>query len=250
MQIQYVRLNVYDYINEFCGWEPISELTKYAETPTKELYLLSLIKTGGRAGEVLELQKENFNVNKRTKTIFVQNMKLEKRWKLVKHPDGTRERQHIEALRKPFPILLEEPLSTELLSHLEHKQGPLFLSPYRHNDPYYSVSWGYKFIRNLNDTIPRTLFNQLGLNQQFNKKVLNPETNTMEIVKHADTIHLWQHWFRAQRASQLRSEYNYSEADLMEFFGWLDYKTALHYSRLGATNLAKKARVAMKDWSS
>jgi len=56
---------------------------------------------------------------------------------------------------------------------------------------------------------------------------------------------LWQHWFRAQRASELRSDYGFTEADLMEYFGWLDYNTALHYSRLGASNLAKKMRAAI-----
>jgi integrase len=196
------------------------------------MYLTALIKTGGRAGEVLGLEKENFSVNKRKKFILVSNMKLEKRWKKIKNSDGSSFRQHIEATRKPFPMLLKEPLSNELLSYLEmSKDGRLFSSPYKTHAPL-TVSWGYKFIRRLNDEIPKSLFNQLGLNIPFNDRVTGE--------KLCDTIHLWQHWFRSERASQLRSEYEFTEADLMEFFGWLDYKTALHYSKLGASNLAKK----------
>jgi integrase len=234
----YHRLNVYDYVMEFCGWEPIEELIKYAGSPRNELYLTCLIKTGGRAGEVLGLEKENFSENKRQKTVLCQNMKLEKRWKKMRNLDGTYIRQHIEAVRKPFPILIEEPLSELLLSQLQNCEigSSLFTSPYNMNKSL-TVSWGYKLIRKISDELPRPLFNRLGLNIPFTDKVTGN--------KLSDTIHLWQHWFRSERASQLRSEYNFSEADLMEFFGWLDYRTALHYGRLGASNLAKKMRAAI-----
>ncbi len=234
----YHRLNVYDYVLGFCGWEPIQELIKYAGSPRNEMYLTALIKTGGRAGEVLSLEKENFSINNREKYILVSNMKLEKRWKLIKNPDGSVFRQHIEAVRKPFSMLTDEPLSSELLEYIDNsKHSQLFSSPYKAHDPL-TVSWGYKFIRRINDEIPRPLFNRLGLNIPFNDKVTGK--------KLSDTIHLWQHWFRSERASQLKAEYDFTEADLMEFFGWLDYKTALHYSKLGASNLAKKMRKALE----
>jgi len=38
-------------------------INKYAGSPRNEIYLTALIKTGGRAGEVLGLEKENFSVN-------------------------------------------------------------------------------------------------------------------------------------------------------------------------------------------
>ncbi len=236
MELQvYHRLNVYDYVNEFCGWSPIEEMIKYAGGQRNELYVLSAVKTGGRAGEVLALDTSNFSIDRRKKIVLLSNMKLEKRWKKVKLDSGGYERQHIEAIRKPFPVLLEEPLTKDWLRGLLDCSGPLFPSPYKKNDPL-SVSWGYKLIRRINDQLPKPLFNALGLNQPFRDKA------TGAVI--SDTIHLWQHWIRAQRASQLRSEYGFTEADLMEFFGWLDYKTALHYSRLGYTNLAKKMRAA------
>ena len=56
----------------------------------------------------------------------------------------------------------------------------------------------------------------------------------------AETIHLWNHWFRSQRASQLKADYGFAEGDLMEWFQWLDFKTATHYAHLGYSGLAKK----------
>jgi len=56
----------------------------------------------------------------------------------------------------------------------------------------------------------------------------------------SDEIHLWLHWCRSQRASQLSAEYDFKEADFMEFFSWLDYKTILHYSHFGYEKLASK----------
>jgi integrase len=237
----YHRLNVYDYVLEFCGWDAIDELIKYAGSPRNELYLLSLIKTGGRAGEVLSLARGNFTMNKKSKAIFVEGMKLEKRYRTVKDVlskkpivlgDGRRMTERLNVVRKPFPILLSEPLSDLFLDRLNAVgSGALFTSPYKTHGPL-TVSWGYKRIRKISAALPPSLFNRLGLNKPFIDKASGAKLD--------DVIHLWQHWFRSQRASQLRSEYEFSEADLMEYFGWLDYKTALHYSRLGASNLAKK----------
>jgi len=54
---------------------------------------------------------------------------------------------------------------------------------------------------------------------------------------------LYPHWFRAQRACQLASEYGFDLHDLMDFFTWKDIKIALHYSKLGWKGLAKKMGV-------
>jgi hypothetical protein len=96
---------------------------------------------------------------------------------------------------------------------------------------------GLQIHKALKRELPKPLFTSLGLNKPFRDK------KTGAVI--SNTIHLWQHWFRSERASQLRAEYNFNEADLMEYFGWLYYKTALHYARLGPTNLANKMRKAM-----
>jgi len=53
-------------------------------------------------------------------------------------------------------------------------------------------------------------------------------------------FHIYDHWFRAQRASQLASEYDYTLHDLLEWFSWKDIKTALRYARLSWRKLDKK----------
>lgn len=227
----YNRLNVYDYIDNFCGWKAFYELNKYAANPTQETYLLGLEKTGGRAGEVLALISENFSLDKRKKSLMVSNMKLEKHFITIKNPDGTKTRQHIDAIRKPFPVPLGEPLTRELLEKLRTTEGLLFPSPYKPHKPY-SVVWGYQTIIKISDSLPSSLKQELGLNRPFINKVSGE--------KISDTIHLWQHYFRSQRARQLKEEYDFSEAELMEFFGWLDLKTAIHYSAVGARKLASK----------
>lgn len=54
---------------------------------------------------------------------------------------------------------------------------------------------------------------------------------------------IYPHWFRAQRASQLASEYGYSVHQLVEYFDWVDIKTAMRYSHLGWRNLAAQMQL-------
>lgn len=53
-------------------------------------------------------------------------------------------------------------------------------------------------------------------------------------------IHLYDHWFRAQRASQLASEYDFTLHDLLTWFSWKDIRTALRYAKLGWRKLDGK----------
>ena len=51
---------------------------------------------------------------------------------------------------------------------------------------------------------------------------------------------VWPHWFRSQRASQLAFEHGFRSEELVEFFNWKDYETALRYAHMGWEGLAKK----------
>ncbi|MEA2089532.1 MAG: hypothetical protein U9O89_02075 [Thermoproteota archaeon] len=53
-------------------------------------------------------------------------------------------------------------------------------------------------------------------------------------------IHLYSHWFRAQRASQLASEYGFREHELLRWFSWKRYETAMRYSKLSWRDLDAK----------
>ena len=90
----------------------------------------------------------------------------------------------------------------------------------------------YQLIRQLNDKLPAQLRKELGLTVPF--------MNHTRTEKISNEIHLWLHWARSQRASQLAGEYNFSEGDLLEWFGWKDIKTATRYSHKGYAKLGAK----------
>ena len=108
----YHRLNVYTYIDHFCGYEPIEELLKYCQPQVYENFFLTMFKTGGRVSEALGVEAKNFFVDKEADCLVVTNMALEKRYKKDKLTGNTIK---VNAIRKPFPILLSERLSTNLL---------------------------------------------------------------------------------------------------------------------------------------
>lgn len=70
-----------------------------------------------------------------------------------------------------------------------------------------------------------------------------------QIVTGLDS-NIWPHWLRAQRASQLALEYGLNTHALVEYFEWIDLKTALHYSRFGWRGLAFLMGIKKIDYES
>jgi len=58
---EYHRLNVKDFVEEFCGWNPLLDLMNHADSQRNKAFLTALFQTGGRTSEVLALQKQNLN---------------------------------------------------------------------------------------------------------------------------------------------------------------------------------------------
>jgi integrase len=229
----YRRLNVETYVKKFCGWQPIEDMIQYAERARDKFFFTCLIKTGGRATEVLALAKQNFRVD--DPFIIVSDMQLEKQYRKIRDaPEGEPGTEKIYALRNDFSIPMKEPLSKELLSGLSNVTGDLlFPSPYKLDThrPLSRIRM-YQLIRELNDRLPYSLREKLGLTVPF----MDP-TRTEKI---SDEIHLWLHWARSQRASQLAAEYEFTEGELMEWFGWKDIKTATRYAHKGYAKLGAK----------
>jgi len=48
------------------------------------------------------------------------------------------------------------------------------------------------------------------------------------------------HWFRAQRACQLASEYGFRDAELRRFFLWKNVETIAKYAKLALEDLEEK----------
>jgi len=234
----YHRLNVKDFVEEFCGWKALMELSSYAYPGRDQAFVNTLFLTGGRVSETLALKRENFEVRHNEGLVLVRNMPLLKRYKKLSasiNEAGKKEwvTEKLSKTRKPFPIIIREPLAPIFLDYLGKIDGLLFPSPYKHGFPL-SRFWAYKLIRALDNRAPEELKEKLGLNKPFKANG----------VKIADTIHLWLHWFRSQRASQLVSDYGYEVIDLIDFFSWERYDTALTYARKGWRGLASKMQIA------
>jgi hypothetical protein len=232
----YHRLDVEHFVEQFCGWKPLRQLVEHAAPGRNRAFLSALFETGGRAQEVLGLKVSNFTIMQQEQLMRVKDMRLEKRYKKTdsyKDEQG-KQRWHtkqIVAVRKTFPVMLKEPLAQILLDYMNGKEGYLFAShDKRRVGLPMSRSWAYKEILFIDSFLPEPLKESLGLNQPFIK-----EGKTI-----ADKIHLWLHWFRSQRASQLVEDYGYELMDLLNWFTWEDEKTALRYAKKGWIGLAKK----------
>lgn len=249
LQHKYYRLSVKDFVEEFCGWTALKELVNFAAPDRDRAFFCALFSTGGRVSEVLSLKAENFSIVEDEKLMIVRNMRLVKRYKkLSEYMDAEGHHRWTTELtpktRKTFPIFLGEPLAQIFYSYLQNKEGLLFPSPYIIDRPL-SRFWAYKLVRWLDTTLPplpppdpkkpddpNNLRVKLGINKKFEKEGL--------LI--ADRIHLWLHWFRSQRASQLVSDYGYELLDLIDYFSWEKQDTALTYARKGWRGLASKMK--------
>jgi hypothetical protein len=257
---EYHRLNVKDYVDEFCGWKAMTELINLIPIGIQRSFFVTMFQTGGRASEVLLLKKKNFTVMPSEGIVKVEDMRLLKRYeKLDSYVADGKKHWHTQILkkyRKPFTIQRREPCTSILERHLDSVKQPeayLFPSPYNHHRKFredhtldaslldvnkqvpYTVVWAYLNIREVNRNASTDLKERLGLMRAFLDEKGNPIS---------DEIHLWLHWFRSQRASQLVNDYNFDEMDLLGYFSWEDIQTALRYAKKGWRGLTEKMKKA------
>lgn len=266
---EYHRLNVKEYIEEFCGWSALKDLINSIYDQDKKAFFATLFETGGRALEVLTLRSENFTLIPKENALKVSRMRLLKRYRKIESykeiVDGIeKNRWKTELLnkkRQSFTIPLKEPFAQIVLERVQATtKGDyyLFPSPYKPNKKRmeallkqhitvdrtgrlpYTWDWAYHFIRKLSDHLDDELKDRLGLKQPF----YNGQGD-----KIAKEIHLWLHWFRSQKASQLVEDYGFEVIDLINYFSWEDDKTALRYAKRGWKGLTRKMNNAEVDYS-
>lgn len=231
----------------FIGWTKLKFILKavrrydqHTARQTRNVaFVCTLFETGGRISEVLALLKTHFRLRYDTEPpiAIVSGMPLEKRYEkegdyiecLLCHEHNdkwTREcegcgaslihngklryiTRKLDVKRNDFSIRLDEPLADPMVEWIKDCDGGLlFLSPYR--DGPLSRQWAYNLVR--------------------------------EAGKLVD-MHLYDHWFRGQRASQLADEYQLKEMDLLEWFEWEKVETAKQYTKLGPLGQARKMGV-------
>lgn len=200
-------------VKSFCGWDFLLRFIK--KTPAHHRRLISAVfETGGRISAVLTLTKEHFDLSTSPELVIVRNMKLIKRYEVVKkiadtsRASGFRWKTKLLDEYRTFPIRKDEPLVPYLLEDLK-RPGPLF-----------------RFTR----TAAYLLMRRIG--KRLNEQVPNARIHSSQ---------LYPHFFRSERACQLVDDYGFDITELDHFFGWRSgsMKTAEIYARMGWRGLAR-----------
>jgi integrase len=221
-----IRHSVERDVKAFCGWNRLNEIVEAARgIGSNGLrnagFVSCLFECGGRVTETLMLKPSMFSVYRgcTPRLIMVENMPLLKRYKKLSDFLDDKGEKHYKTERinatRDFSFRVDEPLVKPLVEWLIHAIDNhyewLFPSPY--TDKPLTRKWAYQLIAKIGDRL---------------------------------NIELYPHWFRAMRASQLASEYDFREASLLEWFMWEKWETAKKYTKLGALGLARKMGVKFR----
>jgi site-specific recombinase XerD len=220
------RHSVEKDVKSFCGWSKLNEIVAQSgsgfNADRNAGFVAALFSTGGRVSEVLALKPTMFSVYKGCvpKLIVISGMPLLKRYKKLSEFLNNKGEKHYKTERinatRDFSFRVDEPLVKPMINWIIHaldnRYEWLFPSPYKMDKPL-SRKWAYQLIKNI-----------------------GAKTN-MEI---------YPHWFRSQRASQFASEYEMTEASILEWFQWTEWATASRYCKLGVLGMAKKMGVKFR----
>lgn len=218
-------------IRGWIGWDYIKEMIKICTQP---LVLLLLFLTGGRATEVLKLTRAHFSdlggyyavtsmpvLKKYIVTeVYMNIITGKKRYETVPRPTD-----------RSFPILKNE-LSNMLWDIIKDRDR---LEPLLHWPNFKSKSsqyWQvYKTIHDIE--MPPSPLAPL----KDNKKDWRDPSNQRRS---------YPHWSRGMRAAQMRVEYNFSVAQLMDFFMWEDISMARHYAKFSVADTARAMQMGLR----
>lgn len=200
-------------IRGFIGWDYIEDVSKLSEDP---INIAGLFLTGCRATEYLELTRGHFS--DMGSYYQATNVPVFKRYDILnkyvdEHGKRRWETELIEEFRS-FAILKTEPLAETFWENIRDcpRESKLFHKP-QVNNQYWQL---YKLVHDIDP----------------------PYSPLAPMDEYGEQRRLYPHWFRGQRAAQLRVEYNLDINRLMEFFRWEGPDTALHYARLSVGDMA------------
>lgn len=114
--------------------------------------------------------------------------------------------------RRVFPVRSDEPLAPYMLNYVRRVNGKLF---------------------NMSRVTVFNVVRRVG--ERLAERGIHPDFSAIK------SHQLYPHWFRAQRASQLRADYGFDSEDLKDFFYWRRAEEMPSvYSRLSWAQLADK----------
>jgi hypothetical protein len=224
-----MKIRTIDEVQGFCGWNFLNSLIRVFKFPPYQGFVAALFETGGRVSEVLELKREHFNLDLHPEVIVVERMPVLKRYEVIrKEPDPEKKKGFRWVTEKRsdyrfFPIKKGEPLVPYLLGWLETVSSNRLFG--------FDRFQALKMLRHagkiLNKPIPFT-----------KHRDKNRPLNSSEIFPHL---------FRAERASQLASEYGFDVYSLNQFFGWKPRKLQMaeKYASLDWKGLARRMGVSI-----
>lgn len=122
--------------------------------------------------------------------------------------------------RNVLEIPLSEPLTVYMVEWLKEMDDWLFPQYAKNGNPPMTTTRAYQIVRDLGERIGLTGEN-----------------------------HICPHWFRSMRASQLASEYNWREWELMRFFSWKSDAMAQKYAKLSPTKLFETMQIKVNSLS-
>jgi len=203
-----------------------------------------LVETGGRIGEVVSLAKANFDFTPKDYCV-VTGMLLEKRYEKTGSYIEVLKEEPVGAFAKLYePQLLENgeqiwkrkrwrtTITSEKVMRLRIRQP----FPIMKSDPLYPILENY-----VKHSHSELLFPSSRLRK--NKTRFMTATNAWIILNRVQKItgiQIWNHWFRSQRASQLKNEYGFDADDRKDWFNWKTDPTATLYPKTSALEMAKK----------
>lgn len=256
------RMSVDEDILEFCGWNFLARLINECEnTPYQysvekhrrrdRALVVTAFLTGGRISEVLMLRKSNFEFQ--DERIIVKDMALLKRFKKTKEyldmvegkeqPTGPYghlyhwshkyeawikrrfDTKPVVKIREEFPIPYFEPLTTITVEWI--KEAKDFLFPTNHLGGKFYSDGVEKFAREYLGVKSRKWITKVFAYSTIREIGDRALKGSKLKVKMKPEFHLWCHWFRSQRASQLGQEYGFKETHLKRFFGWKVFKRSM-----------------------
>lgn len=230
----YKRHSVDRDVRFFVGWKVLQELFEKIDNQRYREVGIFSFECAGRITETLSAEREMFVVDQDQGFILVRNFPILKRWKAKDKViicercraqnskfevqcsacganllvSGKRRfiTERVEEFRLPFYIPLKESFANDMLTVLA-RPTDRFLFPSRYTEKPYTRQWAWNVIKQYGRVV--------GLDSLYN------------------------HWFRAQRLTQLGNEYGFNRDELKAFSGIKKDETLDKYAKMIATYMGK-----------
>lgn len=253
--VRYKKRSIID-VPPFIGWDKLLSLIDACNEIDYDIYykdycrerdkglIACLFETGGRIGEVVSLSKANFDFTPRQYCI-VSGMLLEKRYEktgsyietLETEPTGAHAKLYEpKLLDSGKQIWIRKRWRTTITSDKVQRLRIRRPFPILKDERLYLIMEDY--VKRLHSDL---LFPSSRLRK--NKTRFMTTTNAWIILNRVQKltgIQIWNHWFRSQRASQLKNEYGFSSDDRKDWFNWISDPMAALYPKTSAKEMATK----------